>query len=71
MKYQIKANKELFNAWGKLLFNLRDMKAIVQNDIELDEQALRDFARFFKEHRAEELEVFHRTVKYIKKNDQN
>jgi hypothetical protein len=69
MKYKVKSNNELFNAWGKLMCNLRDMKAIVQNDLEIDENVLRDYVRFFKQHREEELKLFSKTVKYIKGNN--
>jgi len=66
MKYNIKANKKLFNDWAKLMLNLRDLKSIVQNDIELSEEALRSFIRFFKQHREKELSLFKETIKYIK-----
>ncbi len=62
---KIKANEELFNSW--INFSSRDLAGIVQNDMEITEEQLREWDDRFEKRLFEFTRLRNKTVNYIRR----
>ena len=61
--------EKLFNEWGKLEYNLQDLKYIVQNDIVIPEEGLNEWKRLANKFNAKFINLSKRTILEVMQNN--
>ena len=66
---KVKSNEELFNAWRRLGGKVQLVAGIVQNDMEIEESAIRDFLVETNNLASDIKKLQDRTVAYLYKQE--